>query len=172
MPEMPADPAEFSATLASGCHFEAAFFSKEDTARPSQYQENAQREAARTVASDLGAFLRDLQMEADSGCGDSVHLSRMTQLLAKTHQFQPTTNRPSEAELAALVANPSAWVRWFSLRDRFGDHGLVSVVVLCPEGDDMAIHSWAMSCRVFSRGLEELIFLEMAGTPAIWDRAA
>jgi FkbH-like protein len=52
-------------------------------------------------------------------------------------------------------------VRWFSLRDRFGDHGLVSVVVLQSEGNALAIDSWVMSCRVFSRGLEELVFLEM-----------
>ena len=162
VPEMPADPSEYPATLASGCYFEAAFLSKEDMAKTRQYQENAQRETARGVASDIGEFLRDLEMEADCGPADTFYLPRMTQLLAKTNQFHPTTTRTSEAELTALAADPRAWVHWFSLRDRFGDHGLVSVVVLRLEDDAMAIDSWAMSCRVFSRGLEELIFLEIA----------
>jgi FkbH-like protein len=158
---MPADPSDYAATLTRGCYFEATCFSKEDMDRARLYKVSVQRETARSLATDMDSFLRDLEMEADIGPADTFHLPRMTQLLAKTNQFHPTTTRHNEAELTALTANPHAWVRWFSLRDRFGDHGLVSVVVLRPEGDSLAIDSWAMSCRVFSRGLEELIFLEM-----------
>ena len=161
VPEMPTDPSEYPRVLASGSYFDAAFFSKEDMARSRHYKENAQRETARNVAADMGGFLRDLEMEANSGPADAFHLPRMTQLLAKTNQFHPTTTRPTEGQLAAFAADPRGWVRWFSLRDRFGDHGLVGVVVLRPENGALAIDSWAMSCRVFSRGLEELIFLEM-----------
>lgn len=162
VPEMPMDPSEFPAKLALGHYFEAVSLSKEDMERARQYQDNAQRETARNVTTDINAFLRDLEMEADCGPADTFHLPRMTQLLAKTNQFHLTTIRPSEAEMVALAMDPSACVRWFSLRDRFGDHGLVSVVVLRLEDDAMVIDAWAMSCRVFSRGLEELIFLEMA----------
>lgn len=161
VPEMPADPSEYPAVLASGCYFEATCFSKEDMARAHLYKVSVQRETARSLATDVDSFLRDLEMEADTGPADTFHLPRMTQLLAKTNQFHPTTTRRSETEITALAENPHTWVRWFSLRDRFGDYGLVSVVVLRPEGDALAIDSWAMSCRVFSRGLEEFIFLEM-----------
>jgi len=161
VPEMPADPAEFVPALVAGRYFEASSFSGEDTARTRLYYENARREAARTSATDLAGFLRDLDMEALSGPPDSFTLPRMAQLLARTNQFHPTTTRHTESELAAMAANRRAWVRWFSLRDRFGDHGLVSVAALLPQDDAWIIDSWAMSCRVFSRGLEELVFLEM-----------
>lgn len=164
VPEMPADPAEYVAALAAGRYFEASSFSEEDTARTRLYFENAQREATRTAATDVTSFLRDLDMEADSGPADSFRLPRMAQLLARTNQFHPTTTRHTEPELAAMGADPRAWVRWFSLRDRFGNHGLVSAVVLLHEGDALRIDTWAMSCRVFSRGLEELVFLEMVQT--------
>jgi FkbH-like protein len=161
VPEMPSDPAEYVEVLAAGRFFEALSFSPVDVARTRLYRENAQREAARAATTDITNFLRDLDMEADNGPADAFHLPRMAQLLARTNQFHPTTTRHSEAELAALAADSRGWVRWFSLRDRFGDHGLVSVVVLQSEGNALAIDSWVMSCRVFSRGLEELVFLEM-----------
>jgi FkbH-like protein len=160
-PEMPADPAEFVAALAARHYFEAPSLSAEDIARTRLYHENAQREAAASSATDVSAFLRGLDMEADGGPVDAFRLPRMAQLLARTNQFHPTTTRHSEAELQAFAADPRAWVRWFSLQDRFGEHGIVSVAVLRPKDDALEIDTWAMSCRVFSRGLEELVFLEM-----------
>ena len=164
VPEMSADPAEYVGTLAAGRYFESTAFSKEDSARTRLYVENAQREATRRVATDMTSFLRDLDMEADCGPADAFRLPRMAQLLARTNQFHPTTTRHTQTELAALAADPHAWVRWFSLRDRFGDHGLVSVIVMLRAGDTLTIDTWAMSCRVFARGLEELVLLEMVQT--------
>ncbi|MGD0546807.1 MAG: HAD-IIIC family phosphatase, partial [Terracidiphilus sp.] len=158
---MPEDPSEYAAALAAGCFFETASFSTEDAARVQFYRENSLRESSRQAATDLSGFLRDLEMVADSGSLDSFHLPRMAQLLAKTNQFHLTTTRYSEAELTALEQNAKTWMRWYSLRDRFGDHGLISVAILCPEEDAMAIDTWAMSCRVFNRGMEEFIFLDM-----------
>lgn len=158
---LPEDPSDYAAALAAGCFFETASFSSEDIARARFYQENSERESAKNSATDLGTFLRDLEMEASSGTADSFHLPRMAQLLAKTNQFHLTTTRPSEAELAALSVDPQVWLRWFALRDRIGDHGLISVVILRPEDDSLAIDTWAMSCRVFSRGMEEFILLQM-----------
>lgn len=161
VPEMPTDPAEYVRVLAAGHYFETSSVSQEDIGRTRLYKENALREAAMGTATDINDFLRGLQMEADIGPPDDFRLPRMTQLLARTNQFHPTTTRYSEAELQELAADPRSWVRWISLRDRFGDHGIVSVVVLRPEDDALLIDTWAMSCRVFSRGLEELVFLEM-----------
>jgi FkbH-like protein len=161
VPEMPADPAEYVAVLAAGHYFEAPSLSAEDIARTRLYKENAEREAASSASTDVASFLRDLDMEADSGPADAFRLPRMAQLLARTNQFHLTTTRHSEAELQVLAADARGWVRWVSLRDRFGEHGIVSVVVLRPKEEELVIDTWAMSCRVFSRGLEELVFLEM-----------
>lgn len=161
VPEMPTDPADYVSAIAAGHYFEAPSLSPEDTARTRLYNESAQREAASSAATDVTAFLRGLDMEADCGPADAFRLPRMAQLLARTNQFHPTTTRHSETELQRLAADPRGWVRWVSLRDRFGDHGVVSVVVLRPKDDALIIDTWAMSCRVFSRGLEELVFLEV-----------
>ena len=158
---MPEDPSDFPAALAVGCFFETTSISAEDVARVQLYRENSQRESTMREAVDLKGFLRDLKMVAESGPADSFHLPRMAQLLAKTNQFQLTTMRYSEAELVALSDDPLNWVRRFSLRDRIGDHGLISVAILRPEENAMAIDTWAMSCRVFSRSMEEFILLEM-----------
>jgi FkbH-like protein len=158
---LPEDPSDYVAALASGCYFEATSFTAEDVARVRLYQENTARESAMDSAADLDSFLRGLDMEANMGAADSYHLPRMAQLLGKTNQFHLTTTRQSEAELAALAKDPSVWLRWFSLRDRFGDHGLISVAILRAERDAWIIDSWAMSCRVFSRGMEDFILSEM-----------
>jgi FkbH-like protein len=155
------DPSDYPAALAAACLFEATSFSAEDMVRVQLYRENAKREDSLRAAPDLNSFLRDLEMEAESGAIDSFRLPRMAQLLAKTNQFHLTTTRFSESELVAMAEDPKVWIRWFSLRDRFGDHGLISVVILRPEDDALAIDTWAMSCRVFSRGMEEFILLEM-----------
>jgi FkbH-like protein len=160
-PEMPEDPAAYVDALAARHYFETASFSTEDIARTRYYAENSQREAASRAATDIAGFLKDLEMEADRGPADDFTLPRMAQLLARTNQFHPTTTRHSLTELRALAADPKGWVRWISLRDRFGDHGIVSVVVLRPVPEALIIDTWAMSCRVFSRGLEDLVFLEM-----------
>ena len=161
VPEMSADPADYVAILSAGRYFESISFSKEDSARTRSYVDNAKREALRAEATDISSFLQDLDMEAECGPVNALRLPRMAQLLARTNQFHPTTTRHTEAEVAAFAADANAWVRWFSLRDRLGDHGLVSVVILVRELDALRIDTWAMSCRVFSRGLEELAFLEM-----------
>jgi FkbH-like protein len=162
---LPEDPSGYAAALSAGCYFETTSFSAEDIARVRLYRENAQREIALGTATDLHSFLRDLEMEATIGRADSFHLPRMAQLLAKTNQFHVTTTRLTAAELQALDASPSVWLRRVSLRDKFGDHGLISVAILQPEIPDqfesLFISTWAMSCRVFSRGLEEFILEQM-----------
>jgi FkbH-like protein len=158
---LPEDPSGYIAALAAGCYFETTSFTSEDEARVRLYNENSLRESAMNTASDLNSFLSGLDMEATTGLADSYHLPRMAQLLAKTNQFHLTTTRQTEPELLALSNDPKSWLRWFSLRDRFGDHGLISVAILRAESDAWIIDTWAMSCRVFSRGMEEFILIEM-----------
>lgn len=156
--EMPADPSDFVSALAAGHWFETLALSDEDRLRAKAYRDNAARSQALEGASDLGSYLRDLDMHAKWGLADASRLPRMAQLLAKTNQFQLTGRRYAESELAALATDSSHWVGWFSLRDRFGEHGLISTVVVRIEGPIALIDAWAMSCRVFSRGMEDLIF--------------
>jgi FkbH-like protein len=81
----------------------------------------------------------------------------MAQLINKSNQFHLTGNRYSEAELKRLGGLPEYTVRYFKLRDRIGDNGLISVIVLLVRGSDLHVDTWVMSCRVLGRTMEEFI---------------
>jgi FkbH-like protein len=86
---------------------------------------------------------------------NALNLARVTQLINKTNQFNTTTIRRTEAEVAALAADPRGLALQFRLLDRFGDNGIVSVMLLTPSGDALELVNWVMSCRVFGRQLED-----------------
>ncbi len=163
VPELPADPAEFVSCLRARRFFDAPVISAEDRGRAAAYRANDQRAELRAGAASLEDFLRGLDMVAESGPFSDTTLDRVEQLLARTNQWNLTTRRHSRAEITALLARPGALARWFRLGDRFGDHGLVGLWLTLPRGDgEWEIDSWVMSCRVIGRGLEDLMFNELA----------
>jgi FkbH-like protein len=89
-------------------------------------------------------------------------LARVAQLTQKTNQFNLTTKRYSEAELAQRLHDP-AW-RAYALRasDRFGDHGLVGVALTRDEGEVCEIDTLLMSCRIIGRGIETALLSRIA----------
>jgi FkbH-like protein len=89
-------------------------------------------------------------------------VARVGQLLAKTNQFNLTGRRFGDAELRARIANPEYLSLCLHLSDRFGDHGLVSVLVARCRAPVCELENWVMSCRVFKRGAETLLFAEAA----------
>ena len=163
VPEMPAEPAEYIRALENYAYFETVSHSAEDAKRGQMYRENARRAEVRSSATSLDEYLASLEMVADSGPADEFHLPRMAQLVNKSNQFNLTGARRTEAELRELAARDDHLIRWFSLRDRFGDYGLISVVVLRRDGDAFVIDAWVMSCRVLERGMERFILREIAG---------
>src|SRR5205085_10539940 len=85
-------------------------------------------------------------------------LARVTQLINKTNQFNPTTRRYGAPEVAEFASSEHCLTLQFRLADRFGDNGLVSAMVLRADRDDpstLEIDTWVMSCRVFGRQLED-----------------
>ncbi len=161
VPELAADPADYIASLATQNLFEATLYSAEDGERARLYRENAARDALSRASSDLSSYLANLAMRASVGPVDAFTLPRMAQLINKSNQFHLTGTRYAEAELAALAADPAASVLWFRLADRFGDNGLISVVILKAIGDTLDIDTWVMSCRVLGRTMEEFIANEI-----------
>ncbi len=157
VPELPADPAHFSRRIADARYFEAVSFTAEDRGRTGHYAANAEREALRGQSQSLDDFLHGLGMSVADGPVTPVDLARATQLIDKTNQFNTTARRYTPEELSWLAASPANIMLQFRLSDRFGDHGLVSVMVLRPDPDDpgaLEVDTWVMSCRVFGRQLE------------------
>lgn len=155
VPEMPADPADYVATLDRSGWFEAVAFSAEDAARAGLYCDNAQRTELRQSAATVEDYLRSLDMTVTVGALDGATVGRIAQLLARTNQFHLTGRRYGEAELRAMIGDPDRRVLWVRLADRFGDNGLIAAVLLCHENEALRVDNWAMSCRVLTRGVEE-----------------
>jgi FkbH-like protein len=155
VPEVPDDPALVPAVLADAGYFESLAITAEDRERAAQYQANRARESFAATASDMPAYLRSLEMRLHWRRFDPVDLTRTTQLINKTNQFNLTTRRYSEAEVQAVITDPAALGLTFRLTDRFGDNGIIGIIVahLQPDGDAV-IDTWLMSCRVLGRGVE------------------
>jgi FkbH-like protein len=155
VPEVPEDPAYFVRTLEDAGYFESVSFTDEDVARARQYQDNGRRAQALESATDMDSFLRSLSMILTIGQVDAQSLPRVTQLINKTNQFNVTTRRYSEPELQAFVEQPASIALHFRLADRFGDNGLIAVVLARAESSQRhVVDTLLMSCRVLGRGVE------------------
>jgi FkbH-like protein len=87
---------------------------------------------------------------------DRIGLARTVQLINKSNQFNLTTRRYTEAEVLAVMDDPTAFGLQLRLIDRFGDNGVIAIVIGRKAGDrDLMIDTWLMSCRVLGRQVEE-----------------
>ena len=159
VPELPEDPAAVPAFLESLHLFEAVSFSEEDAARTAQYQAEASRTAAQARFANYDEYLQALDMKGQILPFDSFHYPRIAQLTQRSNQFNLRTVRYSEADIAAIAADPEYLTRYMTLSDRYGEHGLISVVI-CRKinADTLFIDTWLMSCRVLRRGVEGCLF--------------
>lgn len=167
VPELPEDPAGYAATLAAAGYFEGLRTTDEDRSRCQLYQANAEREQLREKVTDIGSYLQSLNMALTAKPFDGMGLARVTQLINKTNQFNLTTQRLTEAEVAARMDDPHYLTLQVRLTDRFGDNGIIAVLIarLCPSGE-ATIETWLMSCRVLGRKVEEACLNVLAETSA------
>lgn len=162
VPELPEDAALYPRMLAAAGYFDAVAFSDEDRVRADLYKANAERAEMLDQASDVGAYLRSLDMRCIIRPFDSVSRARVSQLINKSNQFNLTTHRYSEAEVAAAEADPARHGIHVRLVDRFGDNGIISVIIADRAGSDWAIDTWLMSCRVLGRRVEDAVLAHLA----------
>jgi FkbH-like protein len=166
VPELPADPAWFPWYLANAGYFEALSFSSEDRLRAASYLANARRAEVSAKARDLGDYLVSLEIEIQFASFDGVGRSRIAQLINKSNQFNLTTRRYAEADVAAYERNPSAITLQVRLADRFGDFGMIGVIIGLMsrdsiKGEILTLDTWLMSCRVLGRRVEEAMLGEV-----------
>lgn len=134
--------------------FEVTDLSGDDLNRKTMYQENAARSKLKSCFADYGEFLASLQMKAEIKSFEQIYMSRITQLTNKSNQFNLTTKRYTQVEIEALADNDDYITLYGKLEDRFGDNGLVSVVIAHIVEKICHIELWVMSCRVLKRDME------------------
>jgi FkbH-like protein len=154
VPDVGDDVAEFAAIIERGRYFEQITLSKEDLERAALYSQNSQRTDFQEQFADYGEYLDSLEMTAEIKRFKPVYLERIAQLTNKSNQFNLTTRRYTLAEIEQVSTNPSYIGLYGKLADRFGEHGLVSVVLGRLENAILYMDLWLMSCRVLKRGME------------------
>ena len=154
------DPASFVGRLQDCGLFEARNITREDAQRTTQYAAERSRQVALTSATDMDAYLSSLEMNATISEFAREDVPRLAQLINKSNQFNLTTRRRSEAEVESLLARTDYVCLAARLRDRFGDHGLISIVIGHVVGGSLEIDTWLMSCRVLKRQVEETMLNE------------
>ena len=158
VPDLPEDPAGYTEYLRSLNLFETIAVSDTDSDRTRQYQAEEQRTIELSKYENYDEYLKSLDMVAEAAPFDRFHFPRIAQLSQRSNQFNLRTVRMTEEEVSEITESDKYLTLYFTLRDRFGDHGLISIVILEKlDTDTLFMYNWLMSCRVLKRGMEEFI---------------
>jgi FkbH-like protein len=141
--------------------FEPRSITDDDLKRGEQYQQQAARTQAMSSGTDMESYLGSLEMHSVISEFTPVDVPRISQLINKSNQFNVTTRRRSEAEVEALLTDADHYAFSVRLADKFGDNGLISVVIVRVEGATAVVDTWLMSCRVLKRQMEDEVVNEM-----------
>ncbi len=162
VPELPEDPSEYISYLENLNLFESSSFTAEDRSRTQFYQEEISRKNLQVTAITEEDYLQGLNLEATVETFRVFNLPRIAQLSQRSNQFNLRTIRFTEEEAKNLAESLDYRTAAFTLKDKFGDYGLVSVGILRIDKNEAFIHSWFMSCRVLKRGMETFVLNHLA----------
>ena len=164
VPELPEETACYARTLAAAGYFEAVAFAGEDLGRAGFYQDNAKRATLQKQVGGVDAYLASLDMTITFQPFDATGRARIVQLINKSNQYNLTTRRYTDPEVAAAEKDPEVFTLQVRLADIFGDNGMISVVICRPgEAGVWEIDTWLMSCRVLGRKVEHMVLRETLG---------
>lgn len=155
-------PERMEAFVANLWMFDKPRVTDEDVRRTQMYRENQERQKLESSANDIGAFIASLQLQIDLEQPQEGEWPRVAQLTERTNQFNFTTRRRTEAEVRAFAAAGGQSVLRVKVRDRFGDYGLVGVMMSRQEGDRLSVDNFMLSCRVLGRGVEHGMLRHLA----------
>lgn len=155
---LPEDPSAFAPLLDRLWCFDGIGVSQEDRSRTALLAQERLRRAEQEASSSLEDYLNDLGLQVslrEAGPEDHPRLAQLTQ---RTNQFNLSLQRRQPEEIARLQATGAQlWV--VRAGDRFGEYGLVGLVVLLPPAEDgtARIDSFLLSCRALGRGVEQAV---------------
>jgi len=147
---------EIESFLANLWTFDKVSVSDEDVQRTNLYRSNAARRALEKSTTDLTTFLASLDLVVELAPLEEGDWARAAQLTQRTNQFNFTTFRRNEVELRALQRSGFTLLR-AKVRDRFGDYGIVGLVIIKDTINALAVDTFLLSCRALGRGVEYVI---------------
>ncbi len=148
-------PERYIKVLDRSGFFEPVRLSGDDLNRSGMYRANTMRKKLESTFEDYRQYLLSLDMKAEIESFAPEYMQRIAQLTNKSNQFNLTTLRCSQSEIENFRADSQYLTLYGRLRDRFGDNGVVSVVLGLQEGQRLHLKLWLMSCRVLKRDMEK-----------------
>jgi len=163
VPEMPEDPADYLEYLYSLNLFETISYSDLDYARTKKYQIEAKRISSQKKYTNQDDFLKSLKMVSKIESFNNFNTPRIAELSQRSNQFNLRTVRYTEKDIASISDSKNHFTFAFNLKDKFGDHGIICVIILEKQDiNTLFIDTWLMSCRVLKRGMEKFVLNYLA----------
>ena len=153
---------KYLSTIDRSGYFEVTTLSADDLSRAEMYQANARRVQLQENAGSYEDFLKSLGMKAVIRAFEPIYIQRIAQLTNKSNQFNLTTLRCSESDVDKMRTADDYLCLYGKLEDKFGDNGVVSVVIGHKNGEVLDMDLWIMSCRVLKRGMEDAMLDTLA----------
>lgn len=148
------NPEDYIKVIDRNGYFEVTNFSKEDLKKSELYKDNAKRSALMATFESYDDYLLSLKMTSEIMSFKDIYLERISQLSNKSNQFNLTTKRYSISDIESIKNDDNYIKLYGTLKDIFGDNGLISVVIGEKRLDELHIDLWIMSCRVLKRNME------------------
>ena len=147
-------PDRFIKIMDKNGYFEVIGLSEDDKKRNEMYKANALRKSQEESFGDYKEYLKSLNMHGTIKAFEPMYFSRIAQLTNKSNQFNLTTRRFTQAEIEQLAVNENYITLYGKLEDKFGDNGVVSLLIGKKEGEALSMELWLMSCRVLKKDME------------------
>lgn len=158
VPELPEDPSLWLSFLQQSGYFNTVTYADESVCRTEQYRAEFERRKLEVTFDSIEDYLENLEMIGEVKQFEPLRYPRIAQLTQRSNQFNLRTVRYTEDEIARIAEDGRYLTLYYTLKDKFGDHGLVSVVIMKKTSEEeLFINTWLMSCRVLKRSMEEYI---------------
>jgi len=161
-PEFPKNSSEYASFLRQLYVFEKNVYTLEDTKKTKIYKEQVERVTLQKSSNSLEDFWKNLEMQLVIKENDKDNIARLAQLTQKTNQFNVTTKRYSESDIEKFMADENISVFSWSLIDKFGDNGIVGLMVVKISGEDALVDVLLQSCRIIGRTVEQVVISVVA----------
>ena len=165
VPDLSGDPAKFIREISAYNYFETTSFTERDKKRSKNIISQIKSKSLSEKYSSFDEYLKDLDMSLEVSPFHESKLDRIVQLTQRSNQFNLTTKRYSHQEIKQIMSESNQYITFsLNFKDKLTDHGLISLIILKRNKDTLIVDQWLMSCRVFSRGIEQymmnLVFAE------------
>ena len=153
--ELPEDPSTYAEILRNLNDFNTLKITKDDTERKKMYSQEQNRQKLESNTENLNEYLKKLDIKIKIKLDNKIAISRISQLILKTNQFNLTTKRYQEEQIKEFVEDETMIVGCSEVEDKFGENGITNVFIIKTKSNEWIIDTFLLSCRIMGRGIEE-----------------